>query len=37
MKWGVHPMISYESIDNAINNYEWFKNKYSKFDLKQDK
>jgi hypothetical protein len=27
MDWGVHPMISYENIDVAIDNYEWFKTK----------
>jgi hypothetical protein len=25
MGWGIHPMISYEGIDNAIDNYNWFK------------
>ena len=26
--WGVHPMISYEGIDNIIENYKWFKKKF---------
>ena len=26
--WGVHPMISYESINCAIDNYEWWKKKF---------
>ena len=30
---GVHPMIGYENIDNAIKNYEWWKKKYKEFDL----
>lgn len=25
LNWGLHPMISYESIDNIYENYEWFK------------
>lgn len=33
MGWGVHPMISYESIDNIYNNYEWFKMKMQQFNL----
>lgn len=33
MNWGLHPMISYESIDNAINNYEWFKKKMRQYRL----
>ena len=33
MDWGIHPMISYEGIDNAIDNYEWFKNKFSHFKI----
>lgn len=35
MGWGVHPMISYEGIDNAIDNYEWFKRKFKQFKLTQ--
>lgn len=31
--WGVHPMISYESIDHIYDNYEWFKKKLSQFNL----
>ena len=27
--WGAHPMISYENIDNAIKNYDWWKEKYA--------
>lgn len=33
MEWGVHPMISYESIDNIFDNYEWFKKKMSQFTM----
>lgn len=33
MNWGVHPMISYESIDNIINNYEWFKGIFNRYRL----
>ena len=33
MDWGVHPMISYESIDCAIDNYDWFKKKMKQFRL----
>lgn len=32
--YGVHPMISYESIDNAIQNYEWWKLKLSEYNKK---
>ena len=31
--WGVHPMISYEGIDKAIDNYNWFKKKFTQFKL----
>ena len=31
--WGVHPMISYEGIDNTIENYKWFKKKFKQFKL----
>lgn len=30
-KWGIHPMISHENIDNAINNYNWFKIKSQQY------
>lgn len=33
MDWGIHPMISYENIDVAIDNYEWFKTKMKQFKL----
>ena len=33
MGWCVHPMISYEGIDNAIENYEWFKRKFKQFKI----
>lgn len=33
MDWGVHPMISYESIDNIIDNYEWFKSVFRQYSL----
>ena len=33
MNWGVHPMISYESIDNVIDNYEWFKSVFRQYSL----
>lgn len=33
MKWCLHPMISYENIDNAIDNYEWFKIKFKQFKV----
>lgn len=29
--WGVHPMLSYENIDQAINNYNWWKKIISKY------
>ena len=29
---GIHAMISYEGIDNAIKNYEWFKEQYKKYN-----
>lgn len=38
--YGAHPMISYEGIDNAIENYEWWKNKlieYNKLYNKNEK
>lgn len=38
--YGAHPMISYEGIDNAIENYEWWKNqliKYNKLYGKNEK
>ena len=31
---GIHPMIGYENIDVAIKNYEWWKEKCSKFNIK---
>lgn len=31
-KSGLHTMISYEGIDNAIENYKWFKEEYLKYD-----
>lgn len=33
LDWGLHPMISYEGIDNAIENYEWFKRKFQQFKI----
>lgn len=33
MGWGIHPMISYEGIDNAIDNYNWFKVKMKQYAL----
>ena len=33
LDWGLHPMISYEGIDNAIDNYEWFKRKFRQFRI----
>lgn len=33
MDWGVHPMVSYESIDNIIDNYEWFKAVFRQYRL----
>ena len=36
-EYGSHPMISYESIDNAIQNYEWWKSQYIKYNRKYDK
>lgn len=29
--WGGHPMISYEGIDNAIKNYDWWREQYKKY------
>jgi hypothetical protein len=34
---GSHPMISYESIDNAIENYEWWKAQYLKYNKKYNR
>ena len=36
MGWGIHSMISYEGIDNAIDNYNWFKRKLSQFTVKNN-
>lgn len=33
MNWGVHPMISYESIDHAIDSYKWFIRKMEEFTI----
>lgn len=33
MNWGVHPMISYEGIDCAIDNYNWFRKKFQQYYL----
>lgn len=33
MNWGVHPIISYENIDSAINNYNWFKEIFKQYRL----
>lgn len=30
--YGAHPMISYEGIDHAIENYEWWKNQFIKYN-----
>ena len=30
-RWGAHPMISYEGIDNAIKNYDWWIEQYKKY------
>lgn len=35
--YGAHPMISYESIDSAIDNYEWWKNKCIEYNKKYGK
>lgn len=29
--WGAHPMISYEGIDNSIQNYDWWMEQYKKY------
>ena len=29
--WGAHPMISYEGIDSAIANYDWWVEQYNKY------
>lgn len=34
MGWGVHPMLGYENVNNIIKNYEWFKQKYQQFRIK---
>jgi hypothetical protein len=34
---GSHPMISYEGIDNAIQNYEWWKSQYIKYNKKYNR
>lgn len=31
--FGTHPMISYEGIKEGIQNYEWWKEQYKKYDL----
>lgn len=31
--WGVHPMISYEGINQIYNNYDWFKLKMQQYRL----
>ena len=30
-KWSAHPMISYEGINNAIKNYQWWVQMYNKY------
>ena len=30
-KAGFHPMVSYESIDSAIENYDWWLEQYKKY------
>lgn len=31
--YGAHPMLSYENIEYAIQNYEWWKQQYQKYNL----
>lgn len=34
--FGCHPMVSYEGIENSIQNYEWWKKQYNLYNLNQN-